>query len=45
MTNHEAHLGGGDGLGGDDEICFIFAVGVIEDYEKLAIAWGYDSLV
>lgn len=37
--DHKGHLFGGDGLGGDDEVGFIFAVWFIEDYYELAIAW------
>jgi hypothetical protein len=33
-------LGGGDGVGGDDEIGLVFAGGVIENDEKLAVALG-----
>ena len=31
---------GGDAFGGDDEVGFVFAVGVVEDDYELAITWG-----
>lgn len=40
VADHPAHLLGGDVLGGDDEVAFVFAAGVVEDEEKFAIAWG-----
>lgn len=39
VADHPAHLLGGDVLGGDDEVAFVFAAGVVEDEEELAIAW------
>lgn len=40
VADHPAHLLGGDVLGGDDEVAFVFAAGVVEDEEELAIACG-----
>lgn len=39
VPDQEGHLLGGDGLGGDDEVGFVFAVGLVEDDYELAIAW------
>ena len=36
MAHHEAHLGGCDVFGGDDEVGFVFAGGVVEDDEEFA---------
>ena len=43
MADHEGHLLGGYGLGGDDEVCFVFAAGVVNDYDELAISWGWEG--
>lgn len=39
VADHEAHLLGGYVLGGDDEVGFVLARGVVEDDEELASAW------
>lgn len=39
MADHEGHLFGGDGGGGDDEVGFVFAGGGVKDDYELAIAW------
>ena len=38
MVDHEGHLGGGDGFGGDDEVAFVFAVGGVEHYYEVVVA-------
>jgi hypothetical protein len=37
---HEGHLLGCDGLGGYDQVGFVFAAGVVEDDDELAIFWS-----
>jgi hypothetical protein len=37
-------LSGCDGGGGDDEVGFVLAAGVVEDDEELAVAWGGKSV-
>lgn len=37
--DHEGHLLGSDGFGSNDEVGFIFAVRLVEDYYELAVAW------
>ena len=39
MADQEGHLLGRDGLGRDDEVGFVLARGVVEDYDEFAIAW------
>lgn len=39
VADHEGHLFGGDGLGGDDEVGFVFAGGVVEDDYEFVGAW------
>ena len=36
MADHEGHLGGGEVLGGDDEVAFVFAGDGVEDNDGLA---------
>lgn len=36
VAHHPGHLLGGDGFGGDDEVGFVFARGVVEHDEELA---------
>lgn len=40
VADHEGHLGGCDEGGGDDEVAFVFAGGVVEDDDELAVFWG-----
>jgi hypothetical protein len=41
VADHEGHLGGCDVMSSDNEIGFVLAGWVIEDYEELAIAWAH----
>lgn len=45
VGEHEVHLLGSDGLGGDDEIALVFAVLIVDDNQKLALSEIFDSLV
>jgi len=36
VPDHEGHLVGGHGVGGDDKVRFILAMGVVEDYDEVA---------
>lgn len=39
VAHHPGHLLGGDGFGGDDEVGFVFARGVVEHDEEFASTW------
>jgi hypothetical protein len=41
VADHECHLLGCDVVGGDDEVGFVLAGGVVEDDEEFAIAWNF----
>lgn len=45
VPHHEGHLLGRDVLGGDDQVAFVLAGGIIEDDHKFAIAWRVRALV
>lgn len=38
VPHHEGHLLSGHGFGGDDQVRFVLATGVIEDNDELAIS-------
>lgn len=40
MADHEGHVLGGGILGGDDQVCFVLAGGVVEDDEEFSGACG-----
>jgi hypothetical protein len=37
VADHEGHFFGSDVLGGDDEVAFVFARGVVQDDNEFAI--------
>jgi hypothetical protein len=39
VAHHEGHLLGRDGLGGDDQVGFVLARRVVEDYDELAVSY------
>ena len=45
VANEEGHLRRSDGVGGDDEIAFIFAVLVIEYDDEFTVLWCIGVLV
>lgn len=44
VPDHEGHLLRGHGFRGDDQVGFVFAVGVVEDYYELAISEGFNCV-
>jgi hypothetical protein len=41
VADHEGHFLGADVLGGDDEVAFVLAGGVVQDDDELAISWAW----
>lgn len=43
VADQEGHLRGADGIGGDDQVAFVFAVGVVDHDDEFAAGDGGDS--
>jgi len=44
VADHEGGFGGGEGGGGDYEVAFVFARGVVEDDDEFVVSWGNGEL-